>query len=105
MRVLHIHRALLRCISGFGLLASMASAQSQSNLAKQIESSACPRSPRPSCNLTHDFTKPVGSPAVQDTPPSLGHAARAAWQRHPSDGGSRRRDTTGVAQIRVPVLG
>ena len=45
MRVLHIHRALLRCISGFGLLASMASAQSQSNLAKQIESSACPRSP------------------------------------------------------------
>src|SRR5580692_11272642 len=42
MRLLHIHRALLHCVAGFGLLASMASAQGQSNFAKQIKSSACP---------------------------------------------------------------
>jgi hypothetical protein len=42
MHLLHIHRALLRCIVGFGLLASMASVQGQSNFGKQIESSACP---------------------------------------------------------------
>src|SRR5580704_14751555 len=42
MRLLHIHRALLRCIAGFGLLASMAPAQGQSNFAKQTKSSACP---------------------------------------------------------------
>ena len=42
MRLLHIHRALLRRVAGFGLLASMAFAQGQSNFAKQIKSSACP---------------------------------------------------------------
>src|ERR1700683_3266406 len=42
MRLLHIHRALLRCVAGFTLLASMASAQGQSNFAKQTKSSACP---------------------------------------------------------------
>ena len=42
MRLLHIHPALLRCVAGFGLLASMASAQGQSNFAKQTKSSACP---------------------------------------------------------------
>jgi hypothetical protein len=42
MRLLHIHRALLRCLAGFGLLASLAFAQGQSNFAKQIKSSACP---------------------------------------------------------------
>ena len=43
MRLLYIHRrALLRCVAGFGLLASMASAQGQSNLAKLTKSSACP---------------------------------------------------------------
>lgn len=42
MRLLHIHRALLRCVAGFGLLASIASAQGQSNFAKQTKSSACP---------------------------------------------------------------
>jgi glucose/arabinose dehydrogenase len=42
MRLLHIHRALLRCLAGFGLLASMAFAQGQSNFAKQIKSSGCP---------------------------------------------------------------
>jgi glucose/arabinose dehydrogenase len=42
MRLFHIHRALLRCVAGFGLLASMGFAQGQSNFAKQIISSACP---------------------------------------------------------------
>jgi glucose/arabinose dehydrogenase len=42
MRLLHTHRALLHCVAGFGLLAWMASAQDQSNFAKQIKSSACP---------------------------------------------------------------
>jgi len=42
MRLLHIHRAMLHCVAGFGLLASMASAQGQSNFAKQTKSSACP---------------------------------------------------------------
>ena len=42
MRLLHVHRALLRCVAGFGLLASMAFAQGQSNFATQIKSSACP---------------------------------------------------------------
>jgi glucose/arabinose dehydrogenase len=42
MGLLHINRALLRCVAGFGLLASMASAQGQSNFAKQTKSSACP---------------------------------------------------------------
>jgi glucose/arabinose dehydrogenase/mono/diheme cytochrome c family protein len=46
MRLLHIHRALLRCTAGLGLLASLlasvASVQGQSNLAKQAKSPACP---------------------------------------------------------------
>ena len=42
MRLLHLRRTLLHCVAGFGLLASMASAQGQSNFAKQIKSSACP---------------------------------------------------------------
>src|ERR1700678_1014917 len=42
MRLLHLHRALLCCAAGFGLLASIASAQGQSNFAKQTKSSTCP---------------------------------------------------------------
>jgi glucose/arabinose dehydrogenase len=42
MRLLHIRRVLLRCIAGFGLLASTVSVQGQSNFAKLIRSSACP---------------------------------------------------------------
>ena len=42
MRVLQIHRALLRCLVGLGLLASMAFAQGQSKFEKQIKSSTCP---------------------------------------------------------------
>ena len=42
MHLLQIYRALLRCVAGFGLLASMAIAPGQSNFAKQIKSSACP---------------------------------------------------------------
>jgi hypothetical protein len=42
MRLHHTHCALLRFIAGFGLFASMASAQGQSNFEKQIKGSACP---------------------------------------------------------------
>ena len=42
MRLLHISRALLCCVAGFALLGSMASAQSQSDAAKQMTSPLCP---------------------------------------------------------------
>jgi hypothetical protein len=53
MRLLNIDRALLRCVAGFALLTSMASAQGQSNLAKQTKSSACP-------NDDTGLTRPIG---------------------------------------------
>jgi glucose/arabinose dehydrogenase/mono/diheme cytochrome c family protein len=42
MRLLHISRALLCCVAGFALLGSMASAQSQSDAAKEMTSPLCP---------------------------------------------------------------
>jgi glucose/arabinose dehydrogenase len=42
MRLLHIGRTLLCCVAGFASLISMASAQSESDSARQRKSQSCP---------------------------------------------------------------